>query len=171
MYDIVIIWDYCFHNSNECFPHRMATHLFTGRPLKATLKWSRYWCSLTPTWILRIMWVQNHLTSTIIYNKLIWKCLLLIENFHCHTRQWKCGILEEAQINVRQSRPWTYTDGTILLSIGYSAILHSSCISTSGMDFLITAMVYSLEVSSGSLSHIKASPKLASHTSLYIITR
>ena len=48
----------------------MATHLFTLHPGEATLKWWSCWCSLTPTWMLKTMWVQNHLTS-IIYEIII----------------------------------------------------------------------------------------------------
>ena len=56
---------YCFHTFKEYFPHSMARHLFTTHPKKVTLKWWSYWCSLTPTWILKAMWVHNYLTSTI----------------------------------------------------------------------------------------------------------
>ena len=56
---------YCFHTFKKCFPHSMAAPLFTQRLTKATVKWWSYWCSLTPTWMLKTMWVQNHLTSAI----------------------------------------------------------------------------------------------------------
>jgi hypothetical protein len=52
---------YFFH----AFPHSLVIQLFIMHPRKATLKWSSYWCSLTLTWMLKIMWVLNHLTSTV----------------------------------------------------------------------------------------------------------